>query len=665
MKKKLVAFAVTAAMVVTSAVPVFAWQADGQYTLDTAANKIVVDSSVPKGISDNGMAGAINEGKSFKTTVDFNATEGQFEYVLGLAYNNGANPQNVKLTMGPSGDAYVLNLYSVGGTTEAEKDVVYQKTATVKGIVEFTWTFTEGWLDVTVNELGNTASNAEYVLSVPVPGARTNVESLALNAYDGALAVADDASKTITSGQAVIYQNEAPVYLDAAEFVKVESDGTTVIKDNHDNPVVATQPVAGEYYRINSITLDDGTVVGWPELKEYVTVEWVATKANGVTVPTDTDYTRPVDGNWTGYQWAVADTGAYDGCKITAVVKPIDRTGVFGKVVAFEDANAIAVQQRLAGANRYETAFKVADQMKPVTGFKNIFVATGTDYADALSATSLAAKMGAPILLVNEYYEDAVKDYIDENAASYNDTTIYIVGGTGAVSQEFQDSVDKYAVNVERLAGADRYETNIAVLKAYDEIVAPNSGKDMRTVLVASGTDYPDALSASATGLPVLIVGDSLTKAQRDYLQDELAPVSGTTVKYRVTNYEIIGGRAAVSDDVKAELSEKAYIADADNVTRLSGSNRYATNKAVMDKYVNVTGDKYVFVASGNDFADALTGGVLAAQNGCALVLVNEYNTEFAKDIAEKVSANNANYGGLVVVGGEGAVSNATVQKIA
>ena len=305
--------------------------------------------------------------------------------------------------------------------------------------------------------------------------------------------------------------------------------------------------------------------------------------------------------------------------------------------------------------------------MKPAGGFTDIFVATGTDYADALSATSLAAKMGAPILLVNEYYEDAVKDYIDENAASYNNTTIYIVGGTGAVSQAFQDSVDKYAVNVERLAGADRYETNIAVLKAYDEEVAPDNKSDMREILVASGTDYPDALSASATGLPVLLVGDSLTKAQRDYLQDELVThKAGNQVYYEVTKgYTIVGGRAAVSDDVKAELSEKAYVSNPDLVTRLNGSNRYATNKAVMDKYVTVKGDKYVFVASGNDFADALTGGVLAAQNGCALVLVNEYNTEFAKDIAEKVSANNANYGGLVVVGGEGVVSNAIVQKIA
>ena len=116
----------------------------------------------------------------------------------------------------------------------------------------------------------------------------------------------------------------------------------------------------------------------------------------------------------------------------------------------------------------------------------------------------------------------------------------------------------------------------------------------------------------------------------------------------------------------KSELSEKAYLANNKTVTRTYGDDRYETNKFVMEKYAKtwIASAKHVYVASGADFADALTGGVLAAVNECPLVLVNPTETEYAHDIVEKVEGNTG-YGGLIVIGGENAVSNATVQKIA
>ena len=64
------------------------------------------------------------------------------------------------------------------------------------------------------------------------------------------------------------------------------------------------------------------------------------------------------------------------------------------------------------------------------------------------------------------------------------------------------------------------------------------------------------------------------------------------------------------------------------------------------------------------DYPDALTGGVLAARNDSPLVLANPNVIDPARDIIEKTSASGF-YDGLVVIGGENAVSNATVQKIA
>ncbi len=640
MKKKLVAFAVTAAMVITSAVPVFAWTAVGS-DINLDANAVVADANnAEKGIrnTDSDVVGSIQAGKEFKTYVDFNRTTGAFDYVLNMASTTeNTLTDEVRVVLSQQGDGkYDVLVKSDNATAMAAKDV--------QGIVEFTWTFTgDGYFDLTVDELGNTA-RPETVKDIKVPAGVDKITSLDI--------VTSEETEAITGGTIVIYQEKAPVDIVAAEIVECDENYNELTW--HGNVIVANQPVKGGYYKVNSITLDDGTVITDDDILKYADVEWKATKANGTVV-----YTNGITENKKGsLTWMIEASDKYDGCFITCEISAKANTGVFDTVTVWESAEAIAVQARVFGDDRYATAMEVADQMKPATGFTKFFIATGTDYADALSATALAAKENAPILLVNGEHEADVINYINENAAGFSKTTIYIVGGTSAVSASFEKELYKYAVDVERLAGDTRYDTNIKVLEAYDAVVNPVGHTDMAKVLVASGTNFPDALSAASTGYPVLLVGNELTKAQRVYLQGLKADAK--------PNYDVIGGTVAVSDDVKSELSEKAYLANNRTVTRTYGDDRYETNKFVMEKYAKtwIADAEHVYVASGADFADALTGGVLAAVNECPLVLVNPTETEYAHDIVEKVEGN-AGYGGLIVIGGENAVSNATVQKIA
>lgn len=95
---------------------------------------------------------------------------------------------------------------------------------------------------------------------------------------------------------------------------------------------------------------------------------------------------------------------------------------------------------RIAGDNRYETAVKVADQIKLIRGeqyFSTIIVACGDNYADALSGGYLAKVKQAPILLTNKYNEAYVTDYIQKNLRE--DGTVYLLGGTGVVSQKLEN----------------------------------------------------------------------------------------------------------------------------------------------------------------------------------------------------------------------------------
>ena len=182
-------------------------------------------------------------------------------------------------------------------------------------------------------------------------------------------------------------------------------------------------------------------------------------------------------------------------------------------------------KSRVAGDDRFETAIKVADKLKSELGvvkFNNIVVANSDEFADALSATALAADKDAPILVVNKNNESTVKTYIANNLNKGGN--VYIIGGTSVVSESFEKSLT--GCKVTRLGGSDRYETNLAVLKA----IGVTGASD---IMVASGLLYPDALSASATGNPVLLVGKTLTDNQKAYL----ATLGGND------DYYVIGNR--------------------------------------------------------------------------------------------------------------------------
>ena len=322
-------------------------------------------------------------------------------------------------------------------------------------------------------------------------------------------------------------------------------------------------------------------------------------------------------------------------------------------VSAAETGSGISTA-RVYGDTRFTTATKVADQLKTAHGlklFNNIVVANSDEFADALSATALADEKDCPILLVNSGTEEAVAEYIKANLTNYN-STVYFIGGKDAVSDNFYQMFYKY--NRVRLGGADRYATNLAILKAL--------ANPAKNILVASGTNYPDALSASATGNPVLLVGETLTADQWAFTK---------SIKADKHQYTVVGGNAVISNTVLNQIS----VYDADNVVdRLYGADRFETNEKVINKYFAKAGSdktKYdysqieaIVVASGNGFADALAGAAYAANfgafadNDCPVVLVNDNNYDRAANIVRSNIL-------LKVVGGEMSVSNELVQKIA
>ncbi len=304
-------------------------------------------------------------------------------------------------------------------------------------------------------------------------------------------------------------------------------------------------------------------------------------------------------------------------------------------------ANKPTESMRLWGDDRYETARKTADQYKKENGlekFKTIIIADGMTYADALSASYLAKTKRAPIILTNTSSKEADKalDYIHANCDK--NTQIYIVGGESAVSFSFQKKLTSNApleqqYNVKRLAGDNRYQTNIAILK--------EAGVTDEELIIASGLDYADALSASAAGKPILLTAKKLTAEQEAYIKT-----------LSTENALIVGGTGAVSETVETQLKTLVK-----NVERVGGKTRFETSKLIAEKYFEKPSS--VALAYGLNFPDGLVSAPLAMLYKCPILLVTDKNYEAAADYAKRSGA-----AYTVTFGGTGVIADKTVESI-
>jgi VCBS repeat-containing protein len=145
---------------------------------------------------------------------------------------------------------------------------------------------------------------------------------------------------------------------------------------------------------------------------------------------------------------------------------------------------------RLGGANRYETARKVADETIRLLGDDysgHAFVATGLNFPDATGAAPLAAALGRPILLANV---TAGTVYVPAKT-----TEVVILGSAAAVPSSVEAYLDAKlgADDVDRLAGKNRYDT--AAMAAQ---LGVNAGMRWDGTGLATGLNFPDALSGGA-----------------------------------------------------------------------------------------------------------------------------------------------------------------------
>lgn len=275
---------------------------------------------------------------------------------------------------------------------------------------------------------------------------------------------------------------------------------------------------------------------------------------------------------------------------------------------------------RLSGPSQYDTARAIAEY-----GYndkvKNIILSTGNSFADALSSTVLARELDAPILLLDSSPSNSQQafDYIDKHLEM--DGTVYIIGGTAVIGQSFLDKLYEIGhTNVHRIGGDDRYQTNALIA---GQLNTPSG----TPVVIASGENYPDALSISTfaanRGYPILLT----TQAN---LPDSL---KSFIISLKPNLAYIIGGTAVVSQNIETEISS---LLPSTQIKRLAGKDQYDTNSIIIKEFAS-TPEK-LYLASGTGFADALAGSAIAAKSGSPVVLLDPNSPLLTPGIASYLS---------------------------
>ncbi|QCR18662.1 cell wall-binding repeat-containing protein [Agrococcus sp. SGAir0287] len=263
------------------------------------------------------------------------------------------------------------------------------------------------------------------------------------------------------------------------------------------------------------------------------------------------------------------------------------------------------VPQRISGPDRYATAVAISDYSFAGSTTSTVYLTTGESFPDALAAAAAAGTVGAPLLLTSA--GGLPSSTLDE-IRSLRPTTIYVVGGTNAIPEAQIDVLRgiESRPTVARISGANRYETSYQV--------ATQRFSNPGAVYVATGGSYADALSAAAAagsaGIPILLV-DGTDATRLLQVVDQL----------NARRAILVGGTGVVSAEIERQLA--AWRVPETNallrVDRYAGADRYATSAVIARN--SFPAPRFVFLASGSNFPDALAAAALAADLDAPLLL--------------------------------------------
>ncbi|WP_066039223.1 cell wall-binding repeat-containing protein [Herbiconiux solani] len=259
---------------------------------------------------------------------------------------------------------------------------------------------------------------------------------------------------------------------------------------------------------------------------------------------------------------------------------------------------------RIAGADRYEASANISRAGHPQRA-STVYIATGTNFPDALSAAAVAGDQDAPLLLTMPgTIPTATRTELDR----LKPDRIIVLGGNLSVSDSVFDELNRIAPTT-RVGGADRYD-------ASRNFVAQSfTGRTSEVVYVSTGANFPDALSAAASAAsvsaPVLLVPGTAPALPQETKQ--------AIQRLGATRVVVVGGPNSVTGLIESELRS---IGGVKTVTRVGGVDRFDASNNINQATFTTPVDT-AYLATGYNFPDALSGAALAGSTSSPLFVVH------------------------------------------
>ncbi|PYZ95887.1 hypothetical protein CR205_16035 [Alteribacter lacisalsi] len=244
--------------------------------------------------------------------------------------------------------------------------------------------------------------------------------------------------------------------------------------------------------------------------------------------------------------------------------------------------------ERVEGSNRYETA-KAINEAANLSTSSHALLVNGQTIADALSASGIAAVNEMPIYLTgSESLAITLPSEVE---------TVTMIGGETVLSEGIENELNALGIETNRIAGDNRYETNIQAIQSFD-FASDESIMVRGTTVSSQGEDYPDAVAAGGLagqlGSPVVLTHPEQARTDvRNFLLSQ----SGLTY--------VLGGTTAISETVLQHLNQ-----DFDE-------------NAVTDAYVNAK--------SGLNIRSTPGGSVVGTLSRGTMVEIHEFDGDWAK----------------------------------
>ena len=293
---------------------------------------------------------------------------------------------------------------------------------------------------------------------------------------------------------------------------------------------------------------------------------------------------------------------------------------------------AESVTDRIYGNTLYDTAVEISK--KSWDNAHVAVLATGSNFPDALTGTVLAHKVNGPLLLTES---DHLNLAVAAELERLGTQEVYLLGGTVALNSTIELSLKAQGILPRRLSGWDQYGTAAAIARE----VTPSSNQ----AFLVNGERFADALSissyAAAQGIPVF-----LTRS------DSLPPETATALtQMGVQQVTLIGGQAVLKDTIEEQLGKLPQPVKVS--ARYAGYDQYETNTTVLNQLPFETSK--VYVATGENFPDALAGAALAAKDQALILLLPR--TQLGASTTAYLNQKRASGAAFTIFGGWGAIN--------